>query len=114
MKKLYSTIMMVAMMVAALSFTACGGDDEGNGDNNGGRGINSNQVYDVLQINGENYACFGFRSPITYRSHWDKTIHSGEILLPCGNLSDAQKGKHNYAYMYTIYLKGKQDLSIGS
>ena len=28
MKKLYSTVMMLAMMVAALSFTACGGDDE--------------------------------------------------------------------------------------
>lgn len=28
MKKLYSTIMMLAMMVAALGLTACGGDDE--------------------------------------------------------------------------------------
>ena len=28
MKKLYSTIMLLAMMVAALSLTACGGDDE--------------------------------------------------------------------------------------
>ena len=28
MKKLYSTIMMLAMMVAALSLTACGGDDD--------------------------------------------------------------------------------------
>ena len=28
MKKVYSTIMMLAMMVAALSFTACGGDDD--------------------------------------------------------------------------------------
>ena len=28
MKKFYSTIMMLAMMVAALSFTACGGDDD--------------------------------------------------------------------------------------
>ena len=27
MKKLYSTIMLLATMVAALSFTACGGDD---------------------------------------------------------------------------------------
>lgn len=32
MKKLYSTIMMLALMVAALGFTACGGgDDEQNG-----------------------------------------------------------------------------------
>ena len=28
MKKVYSTIMMLAMMVAALGFTACGSDDE--------------------------------------------------------------------------------------
>ncbi len=28
MKKLYSTVMMLAMMVAALSLTACGGDDD--------------------------------------------------------------------------------------
>ena len=28
MKKLYSTIMMLAMMVAAMSFTACGDDNE--------------------------------------------------------------------------------------
>ena len=28
MKKVYSTITMLAMMVAALSFTACGGDDD--------------------------------------------------------------------------------------
>lgn len=34
MKKQYSTIMMLAMMVAALSFTACGGDDDV--DNGGG------------------------------------------------------------------------------
>ncbi len=28
MKRIYSTLMMLALMVAALSFTACGGDDE--------------------------------------------------------------------------------------
>ena len=28
MKKVYSTVMMLAMMVAALSFTACGSDDD--------------------------------------------------------------------------------------
>ena len=30
MKKIYSTFMMLAMMVAALSFTACGSDDDEN------------------------------------------------------------------------------------
>ncbi len=36
MKKLYSTMMMLAMMVAALSFNACGGDDGNDVDNGGG------------------------------------------------------------------------------
>ena len=31
MKKLYSSIMLLAIMVAALSLTACGGDDDENG-----------------------------------------------------------------------------------
>jgi hypothetical protein len=39
MKKLYSTIMLLAMMVAALGFTACGGDDDD--DNGGGSGSKS-------------------------------------------------------------------------
>ena len=33
MKKLYSTIMLLTMMVAALSLTACGGDDDEIGGN---------------------------------------------------------------------------------
>ena len=33
MKKLYSKIMMLAMMIAALSLTACGDDDEDDGGN---------------------------------------------------------------------------------
>ena len=38
MKKLYSTIMMLALMVAALGFTACGGDDD-EIDNGGGSSV---------------------------------------------------------------------------
>ena len=34
MKRIYSTLMMLAMMVAALSFTACGGDDDDEGAEN--------------------------------------------------------------------------------
>lgn len=36
MKKIYSTIMMLAMMFAALSFTACSSDDDGNKGGSGG------------------------------------------------------------------------------
>ena len=50
MKKLYSTIMMLAMMVAALSLTACGGsDDEGGGAvNPGGNGNNPNNTLTIV------------------------------------------------------------------
>ena len=36
MKKIYSTLMMLAMMVAALSFTACSSDDDEEGGSNSG------------------------------------------------------------------------------
>ena len=100
--------MMLAMMVAALSFTACGDDDDEEDE------INLKQDYDILQINGVNYACYGYRSVITYSSYWNKANHSGEILLPCGNLSDAKKGEYNYDYLYGIVLEGSTDLKKGS
>ena len=49
MKKLYSTIMMLAMMVAALSFTACSKSDD---DEFGGGGDDENQYFQIT-INGE-------------------------------------------------------------
>ena len=51
MKKLYSTIMMLAMMVAALGLTACGGDDE---DDDIGGGISSTNYLEVI-IDGTKY-----------------------------------------------------------
>ena len=107
MKKIYSTIMVLAMMVAALGFTACGGGDD---DDN----KSFKQDYDVLQINGVDYACYGYRCIVTYQSTWDLSKHSGDIRLPCGYLSDAQKGEYDYEFMYLIYLKGNQDLTVGS
>ena len=104
MNKIYSIVVMLAMMVAALSFSACGGDD----------GDDFKQDYDVLQINGIQYACYGYRCIVTYTSTWNSTKHSGEIMLPCGDLADAQKDVHKYSYMYTIDLKGSQDLKTGS
>ena len=98
MKKVYSMLMMLAMMFAAFSFTACSSSDDDNG-------IDFKQDYDILQINGVDYACYGYRCVITYSSSWDLSKHRGDILLPCGKLSDAQKGEYDYDYMYTIYLK---------
>lgn len=71
-------------------------------------------VYDILQINGESFACFGYRCFVTYKSTWDLSKHNGTIRLPCGKLSDAQKGEFDYNYMYHINLKGSQELKIGS
>lgn len=70
--------------------------------------------YDVLQINGEYYACYGYRCLFTYESTWDLSKHKGEIRLPCGKLSDAQKGEYDYEYAFMFYLKGNQDLKKGS
>ena len=47
MKKLYSTIIMFAMMVAALSLTACGGDDEVDNGGGGSSGINGEKQFAV-------------------------------------------------------------------
>lgn len=52
-------------MVAALSLTACGGDDDENG------GSNLKQDYDILQVNGVDYACYGYRCAVTYTSTWE-------------------------------------------
>ena len=108
MKKLYSTIMMHAMMVAALGLTACGSDDDEEDE------INLKQDYDILQVNGVDYACYGYRCDITYSSTWNKTKNSGELLLPCGKLSDAKKGEYDYDYMYGIKIEGSKELKNGS
>ena len=105
MKRIYSTLMLLAMMVAALSFTSCSKDDD--------RDIVFSNDYDILEINGAKYACYGYRSFITYSSSWEFSKNIGKILLPCGKLSDAEKGEYDYDYMFTINLKGKNGLEKG-
>ena len=53
MKKLYSTIMLFAMMVAALGLTACGGDDED--DDFGVGGSSSSSTLKMVSSKGEEY-----------------------------------------------------------
>lgn len=53
MKKLYSTILVLATMVAALSLTACGGDDKDD-EIDGGVYYDDNEYFEI-SINGENY-----------------------------------------------------------
>ena len=57
MKKLYSTFMMLAMMVAALNLTACGSDDD-DGNNDGG-GSGSTTSLTIVKSNGEKYISLG-------------------------------------------------------
>ena len=52
MKKYYSVLVMLAMMVAALSFTACGGSD----DEEDGGGIPSPSSSMTIKINGVDWA----------------------------------------------------------
>ena len=66
--------------------------------------------YDVFQINGESYACYGYRSPVTYTSEWNLSTHTGELRLPCGKLSDAQKGEYDIDYMYSFIWKAMKTL----
>ena len=54
MKKFYSTIMMLAMMVAALSFTACGGDSDDDEFDNIGNLSDDDEFFEIT-INGEKY-----------------------------------------------------------
>ena len=104
--KSYMKFMAFAMMaVFSLTFVSCSDDDDE---------PNSKQLYDVLQINGVNYACYGYRCPVTYTTDWDLSTHSGTISLPCGRLADAQQGEYDFDYMYSINLNGSQDLKKGS
>ena len=103
MKKYLNFMAFVMMTVFSLAFVSCG-DDE----------LNLKQDYDVLQINGKSYACYGYRSIITFISDWDVSTHSGTLILPCGKLSDAQKGEYDYDYMYSINMEGSQDLKKGN
>ncbi len=107
MKKHFNLMAFALLAVFSLAFISCSKDND-NGE------INFKQDYDILQINGEKYACYGYRCFITYSSDWDLSTHSGTIRLPCGKLSDAKKGEYDYDFWYSIYLEGNQDLKKGS
>ena len=64
MRKIYSTVMMLAMMVAALSFTACGGDDD-EIDNGGDASIVGM------------WECTYFNSDTDYSEMFESTIYVG-------------------------------------
>ena len=69
MKKIYSLFMMAAMMVAALGFVACEGDDSDDGDDYYG----GKKGQKTLKVDGESYYCGDLTSV-------EQTQHNGMYL----------------------------------
>lgn len=108
MKKIkYLLFVVFALLSATTILSSCSSDDDDDI-------INAKTDYDILQINGENYAVYGYRCDITYGSSWYLDSHHGELLLPCGKLSDALKGEYDYDDLFGIQLEGNQNLKKGS
>lgn len=102
----YLFLFVVALFSTTVVLSSCRDDDEE---------LKPNLTdYDVIQINGESYACYGYRCPITYASDWDLSSHRGTLRLPCGKLSDAQKEEYSYDELYEIRLRGSENLKTGS
>ena len=118
MKKLYSTILMLAMMVAALSLAACGGDDE---DDDFG-GIDDPSSYEfAITYDGETkkYEA-GYQEAYSEGIIWDKDKHHfflgltkpfGDVLIkfPSSvNASDFKAGNKfvDYTFQWTSYAGG--------
>ena len=99
----YIKLLFVALL-ATISFalTSCGDDnDEPNG-----------LSFGKININGKDYACYGYGMPITYCSTWENG--SLDIYLPMGELADANKGEYDYDYMITISCHGGGKPSTGT
>ena len=102
MKKYLSLITFAVMAVFSLTLVSCGNDEEDD----------PTLTYELININGKNYACYGYGMPITYQSLWkDGTLH---ILLPLGELADAQKGEYDYDYMIGITCSDGSKPSVGT
>lgn len=67
----------------------------------------------MIQINGESYACYGYRAPITYFSEWNSEYNVAKIMLPCSTLSDAEKSNYDYDYCFDIRLEINRPLKKG-
>lgn len=97
-------LLTIALLSTTIILSSCSNDDDE---------MDFSNAYDIIEINGNKYACYGYRLPITYASYWDLSSHSGDITLPLGKLSDAQKGEYDYEYMLSISLEHNQDLKKG-
>ncbi len=114
-KVMKEKILLAMALMCVMVLASCGGGDDGGSSSSGSGGGNPypTTIYDVLDINGAKYACYGYRSPVTFESAWNLTTHSGKLRLPCGTLAKAESGTHDYDYMFYIHLKGTKDLTTG-
>lgn len=85
--------MLMAVVAVLMSFVtvSCGDDGDDNSD--------GNMPYQLITVNGEQYACYGYSSYVTYSSS------KSYIQVPYGLLSDAKAGAYNYDNMLMVRLK---------
>ena len=96
--------MAFAMMtVLGLAFISCSSDDDDE---------STSFKFGQININGKDYACYGYGMPITYISSWEDGTLS--ISLPLGELADAKKGEYDYDYMIGIECNGGNKPSAGT
>lgn len=99
MKKIYSKIMMLAMLVAALSFTACSSDD----DDNNGSGENTSKT---IIIDGESYYCGD-------GSHVNQSNYYGGMYLTVTAVEDKLLQVHGHELVFRIPPTKVSDLTVG-
>lgn len=116
MKKLYSPIMLLAMMVAALSLTACGDDDDG---------YNSLNGRVTLDEDGEKTTLYAYDDAEWVSGHLDCYEGDGRYLsrgatfsvtLSKSEPSDVERGSYNhlvYKHSYEFGLQAVNTLKPG-
>ena len=101
MKKLYSTIMMLATIVAALSFTACGGsDDEDVNIDNIISGDNSSNYSYTITKDGE---VTKYPNKYLDKGRWNENKH---WLFLSHTLTNELFWIYPYSVSYTDFVKG--------
>lgn len=103
MKKYLSFMAFAMMTVLSLAFISCSSDDDDE---------STSFKFGQININGKDYACYGYGMPITYISSWEDGTLS--ISLPLGELADAKKGEYDYDYMIGIECNGGNKPSAGT
>ena len=100
----YIKFMAFAMMaVFSLALVSCGGNDDDGP---------TNYKYGQININGKDYACYGYDMPFTYESLWEDEFLL--ITLPIDNLADAQKGEYELSSRIDIDCFGGSKPSVGT